>query len=85
MRDANNHQTRELTSGEARILSLIQEIYGSQNTPEKCFMSNNKEMVIFASDADGHLVIMVNLTFIANIAAKQKLTEKSIKDDWLIP
>ena len=83
MNDADNRPSRALTSEEERILSLIQQIYGNHNTPDECFMTNDGEMAIFARDSHGHSVIMVNLTFVADISREQKLTDKAIKDTWL--
>ena len=82
MNDADNHPLREFTSDEERILGLIQQIYGNHNTPDKCFMTNEGEMAIFAKDSHGDSVIMVNLTFVADISREQKLTNKAIKDTW---
>ncbi len=83
MNDSDNHPHRELTSDEARILRLVQEIYGNHNTPDKCIVTEGEEMVIFAKDFDGNPVIMVNLTFVAEISREQGLTEKAVKEKWL--
>jgi hypothetical protein len=85
MNDADSHPSRALTSDEERILRLIQQIYGNHNTADKCFMTNGGEIAIFARDSDGHSVIMVNLTFVADISREQDLTDKAIKDTWLRP
>lgn len=85
MNDTSNHPPCALTSDEDRILRLIQEIYGDHNTLDKCFISDDKNIVIFACDSDEAPVIIVNLTLVADIAREQKLTENDIKNNWLIP
>ena len=81
----NRHGTRAPRNDEAHILQLIQEIYGNQNQPSECFGTDQDEIVIFVKDQMGQSPIMVNLTFVADIAREQNLTDQAIKDQWLKP
>jgi hypothetical protein len=83
MDHSNNRLSRALTSEEERILRLVQEIYGSRNTPDKCFTTDEKEVAIFAEDSNGDPVILVNLTFLADLSLEQGLKDEVIKEKWL--
>jgi len=81
----NGRSARPLRGDEAHILALIQQIYGDQNDVSKCFTSDQDEMVIFVKDQRRQSPIMVNLTFVADVAREQNLSDQVIKDNWLKP
>ena len=73
------HGTRTLRNDEAHILQLIQEIYGSQNQPSECFSTDQDEIVIFVKDQRDQSPIMVNLTFVADIAENRISPTRPLK------
>jgi hypothetical protein len=82
MNGATNRLSRSLTPDEERILQLIQQIYGNQNSIEKCVMTDEGDIAIWVANCRGRLVIPVNLTFVADIAREQNLTDKGL-EVWL--
>ena len=85
MNGKNNKQKRDLAEDEARVLRLIQDMYGRNNKPSECFQAKDGDMVIFVKDQAGHCPIMVNLTFVADLAKEQNLQDQDIKEEWLTP
>lgn len=75
--------SRVLTETEAVVLRLIQEHYGSWNTADEVFISNEDEAVIFVKDADGNSPICVNLTVCGSIYADGSVSLDEFKSDWL--
>jgi hypothetical protein len=58
-------RTRKLTIGESKILVLIQEEYGLQNTEKDVVFSDEGEAVIFARDTHGIPYKLISLTNVA--------------------
>ena len=73
---------RSLSDGEAEILGLIQEMYGSLNQPGTVFFSDGDEAMIFVQTSDGGMPLMANLTFLAD-EKKEGASLESIRDSWL--
>ncbi len=75
---------RELTAGEARVLAMIQEGYGAQNSVEQVFFSHADEAAIFVKAADGTSPLLANLTNLAAMRADSTIaSEEALKRDWL--
>jgi hypothetical protein len=76
---------RKLSTGESKILTLIQEEYGTQNTEKDVIYSDNGEAVIFAKDIHGVPYKMIDLTNVAamcengTISSEQELISKWIR------
>ena len=56
---------RDLTTGEAEILRVVQEGYGSQDTVDEVFFTDTNEAAIFVKASDGTSPPMANLTKLA--------------------
>jgi len=76
-------RSRRLTDGEDMVLGLVQAHYGSWNTADCVFFSEQDEAVIFVKDAGGESVICVNLTVCASAYSDGVLSFKKLKSDWL--
>ena len=75
---------RDLTSGEAGILRIVQEGYGSQNTAEQVFFTDADEAAILVKATDGTSPVMVNLTNLAAWRANGIIAnDEDLKRDWL--
>ena len=75
---------RELTSGEAGILRIIQEGHGSQNTADEVFFTDADEAVILIMASDGTSSLMANLTNLAAWRADGTIpNDEELKTDWL--
>jgi hypothetical protein len=75
---------RDLTPGEMKILGIIQNGYGSNNTADKVFFTPEDEAVIFVEDSAGNKQLMVNLTNLAAWRADGTiLTDDVLRKDWL--
>lgn len=76
---------RKLTDEENKILSMIQEEYGLQNTEQDVF-SDKDGAVIFLKASDGTTPIMIVLT---NLALFRKegiiASDEELRSDWLHP
>ena len=74
---------RELTKGESRILEIIQDMYGAQNTREDVLFAND-EAVILVEAADGTTALMASLTNLAGWYADGTITsDDELKRVWL--
>lgn len=75
---------RDLTSGEAKILGIIQEGYGSNNTADKVFFTEKDEAAIAVEDGAGNTRVMVNLTNLVALRADGTIpTDEVLRKDWL--
>ncbi len=75
---------RDLTPGEASILTIIQQGYGSQNTIYEVFFSDSDEAYIFVKSPDGTTPLMANLTNLAAFRADGTISsEEDLKRKWL--
>jgi hypothetical protein len=76
---------RKLTIGESKILALIQEEYGPQNTEKDVFYSDKGEAAIFAKDIHGmpyKLIVLTNVAAMCEngtISSEQELISKWIR------
>ena len=76
---------RKLTIGEARILELVRDIYGDQNTEKEVFFPSEEEAAIFVKTADGSSPIMVHLTNLAKWRSNGTIaSDEALKKDWLM-
>jgi len=57
--------TPALTEGEPGLLALIQAHHGMQNSPEDVFWSEANEAVLAVKDSCGSVLVMANLTNLA--------------------
>ncbi len=77
---------RTLTVGEAKILRMIQEEYGPQNTEKDVFFSEKDEAVLFVKAREGTSPIAVVLT---NLAAWRQdgtiANDDVLRKEWLHP
>ena len=75
---------RELTAGEAAILTMIQQGYGSQNTADEIFFTDADEAAIFVKASDGTLPVMANLTNLAAWRADGTISsDEELMSEWL--
>jgi len=75
---------RELTAGEAAILTMIQQGYGSQNTADEVFFTDADEAAIFVKASDGTLPVMANLTNLAAWRADGTISsDEELMSEWL--
>jgi hypothetical protein len=75
---------RDLTSGEAGILRIVQEGYGSQNTVDEVFFTDADEAAIFVKASNGTSPLMANLTNLAAWRTDGTIpSDEELKTDWL--
>jgi hypothetical protein len=75
---------KKLTIGESKILALIQEEYGPQNTEKDVFYSDKGEAVIFAKDMLGLPYKLINLTNVATMCENGTIkSEKELISKWI--
>ena len=75
---------RDLTPGEAHILTMIQNGRGSQNSIDKVFFSDADEAIILATTFDGTGSLMANLTHLAAFRADGTISsDDELKRTWL--
>ncbi len=71
---------RPLTNGETAILTMIQQGYGPQNTPDLVFFTNSDEAV----STDGASPLMANLTNLAAWRADGTVrSDEELRKQWL--
>jgi hypothetical protein len=77
---------RKLTDEENKILRMIQEEYGFQNTEQDVFFSDKDDAVIFVKASDGTMPIMIVLT---NLVLFRKegiiASDEELRSKWLHP
>jgi hypothetical protein len=74
---------RELNSGEAGILRIIQEDYGSQNTVDDVFFNEADEAAILVKASNGTSRLMANLSNLAAQRADGTIpSDEELKTDW---
>jgi hypothetical protein len=77
-------RNRKLTVGESKILVLIQEEYGPQNTEKDVVFSDNGEAVIFARDEHGIPYKLISLTNVAAMCENGTIrSEKELISEWI--
>jgi hypothetical protein len=75
---------RKLTIGESKVLALIQEEYGPQNTQKDVFFSDKDEAVIFAKDIDGMPYKLIDLTNVAAMCENGTInSEQELISQWI--
>jgi hypothetical protein len=75
---------RDLTSGEAGILKIIQEGYGSQNTVDEVFFTDADEAAILVKASNGTSPVMANLTNLATWRADGTISsDEELRSFWL--
>ena len=76
--------SRQLTEAESRILKMIQSHYGAQNTAESITWMNDDEATLWVTDTSGTIVLLVNLTNLANWRLDGTIsTDQELRRDWL--
>jgi hypothetical protein len=75
---------RDLTSGEAGILRIIQDGYGPQNTVAEVLFTDADEAAILVKASDGTSPLMANLTSLAAWRTDGTIpSDEKLKTDWL--
>ncbi|MGD1119075.1 MAG: hypothetical protein ABR886_06265 [Dehalococcoidales bacterium] len=75
---------KKLTIGESKILALIQEEYGPQNTEKDVIRSDSGEAVIFAKDVNGVPYKLINLTNVAAMCENGTIkSEQELISKWI--
>jgi hypothetical protein len=75
---------RDLIPGEAKILGMILDGYGSKNTVEEVFFTLEDEAAIAVKNSAGDTELMVNLTNLAAWRADGTIpTDEALRKDWL--
>jgi len=76
--------TRNLTEDELRILRMIQDHYGPQNSAENAFRASDDNAVLVVRSRDGSGTFMVNLTNLATWRADGTIAnDEDLKREWL--
>ncbi len=76
--------SRKLTIGESKILALIQEEYGPQNTQKDVFFSDKGEAEIFAKDIHGMPYKLIVLTNVAAMCENGIIkSEEELISKWI--
>jgi len=77
-------RTRKLTIGELKILALIQEEYGPQNTQKDVLFSDKGEAVIFTKDIHGMPYKLIALTNVAAMCENGTIkSEEELISKWI--
>jgi hypothetical protein len=75
---------RDLTTGEAGILRIVQEGYGSRNTVDEVFFTDADEAAIFVKASNGTSPLMANLTNLAAWRADGTISsDEELRSFWL--
>jgi len=75
---------RSLTTGEAAVLSIIQQEYGPQNGIGDVFFTSADEAVIFVRAPNGSRPMMANLSNLAEWRANGTVSsDDELKTKWL--
>ncbi len=75
---------KELSDGERKILTLVQQHYGPLNTENDVAILGENEAVIWAKDAGGSAVMIVHLTNLAEWLADGTIADEAeLLRDWL--
>ena len=75
---------RDLTTGEAGILRIVQEGYGSQNTVDEVFFTDTNEAALFVKASNGTSPLMANLTNLAEWRADGTISsDEELRSFWL--
>ena len=76
--------SRKLTIGESKILALVQEEYGPQNTQKDAFFSDKGEAEIFAKDIHGMPYKLIVLTNVAAMCENGTIkSEEELISKWI--
>jgi hypothetical protein len=76
--------SRKLTLGEEKILALVQEEYGPQNTKKDVLYSDNGEAMIFAKDEHGVPYKLIDLTNVAAMCENGTIkSEQELLSKWI--
>jgi hypothetical protein len=75
---------RDLTPGEAKILGIFQDGYGSKNTVNEVFFTLEGEAAMAVRNSAGDTHLVVNLTNLAAWRADGSIaTDDALRKDWL--
>lgn len=75
---------RELTPGESKILGIIQDGYGSENSVDEVFFTVEDDAAIAVRNSAGDTLLMVNLTNLAGWRANGTIpSDDALRKDWL--
>ena len=81
-KDHGPTRRRPLTDGELRVLRMIQEEHGLQNTEEDVFFTDRDEAAIFSKGRDGTRCLV--LTNLAAFRAEGIIaTDEALRREWL--
>lgn len=86
-RNVNKHSkepTRNLTPEETKILSMIQKLYGDQNSESDIFFTKG-EAIIFVKASDGTTPLCANLTNLAVFRKNDSMPDEEFVKKWLLP
>lgn len=77
-----NEVARALTKEELGVLEMIRAHYGEQNSCDEVFWPNEDEAALAIKDSSGSIVMMANLTKLANWHAEGTISTEELYD-WL--
>lgn len=76
---------RELGVEERRVLEMIRSHYGPQNTAEAITWMNDDEATLWVTDTTGAMVLVVNLTNLANWRLDGTIaSDEELQRHWLL-
>jgi hypothetical protein len=76
--------SRDLSDGERKILSVIKQLYGPQNTEDDVEIYDPDEAVLWVKDSSGSAVLFASLTNLAEWLADGTISnETELLEDWL--
>lgn len=74
---------KKLNTKEQHILDLVRRTFSPANTEDDLFETDDNEICIFAKDESGQEVMMVNLSFLAELQSKDCVSDDEICKKWL--
>jgi hypothetical protein len=74
---------RALTDGESAILSMIQQLYGPQNTVDAVFFTDSGEAALFVKGSEGASQLVANLTNLAALRVDSAIPDEELREWWL--
>jgi hypothetical protein len=75
---------KKLTIGEEKILAVVQDEYGPQNTQKDVIYSDQGDAMVFAKDEHGVPYKLINLTVVAAMCENGTIkSEQELLSKWI--
>ena len=76
-------KNRSLNNDENDIFKLVKKVYGDLNKLKNITFSDRDQAIIWAKNNKGEMIIIINLTFIAELKIAENLSEEHIIENYL--